>query len=58
MVSLVKELKVKYTNHPDIYFHEEVLGYSQEGRKLELITITEKLNCEKTREDKVDGLFP
>jgi hypothetical protein len=34
MLSMVKELKLKYVDHPEIYFHEEVLGYSQEGRKL------------------------
>lgn len=50
MISMVKELKTKYIDHSEIYFHEEVLAYTQEGRKLEIIHVTERINCSKERE--------
>lgn len=45
MINLVKELKVKYIDHSDVYFHEEVLAKTKEGRKLQMVTITDKRNC-------------
>ena len=43
----------------DIYFHNEILTYSQEKRKIHLLTITSKSNVDfKKTEQTFPGLFP
>lgn len=58
MVGLVKECRKKYIDHPEIYYHDEVLIKTKEKRDVQLITITEKTNCTKDQEEPVEGLFP
>ena len=48
----------KYLNHPSIYFKKELLGYSVEGRKVDLLTISSCSNIEKEREEPILDLFP
>lgn len=42
-------MKLKDLNN--IYFHREILYYSLEGRKIEVVTITSKDGITSTRED-------
>jgi hypothetical protein len=54
------EMQSKMTNSKNTYFHREVLTYSREGRKQEMVTISslDGINEDGDREEYVDGLFP
>ena len=41
-----------------IYFHRELLCYSLEKRRVELLTISSYAGISNSREDKLHGLFP
>ena len=48
----------KYSEHPDIYIHREVLFYSRERRPMEIITFSSRDRMTEEREALIDGLFP
>ena len=45
-------------NHPSIYFKRELLTYSVEKRRLDLLTITSNDNMESIQEETIPNLFP
>ena len=52
------ELEAKFNSSDDIYFYRELLTYSLEKRRVELITITDHTNMMKDEEPFIDHLFP
>ena len=50
--------ELKYENHPAIYFKRELIVYSLEKRRVDLITITSHENKLAEREDPIPDLFP
>jgi hypothetical protein len=54
----LKQLEQKAANINGIYFHREVLAYSQEGRNVELVTITGIDRQIDELEDTLPHLFP
>ena len=54
------EMEEKMKNRKNVYFHREVVTYSREGRKQEMVTVSslDGINEDDEREDYIDGLFP
>lgn len=52
------ELEAKLSLSDDIYFFRELVTYSLEKRRVELITITDHSNMTNSEEPFIDGLFP
>lgn len=54
------QLEKVMTNRKNVYFHREVLTYSLEGRKQEMVTISsmDGINEDDKREEYIEGLFP
>ena len=48
----------KFQNHHYIYFKRELLGYSVEMRRVDLVTISSFENIDSVREDSIPDLFP
>ena len=53
-----RAMEEKFKNHKEIYFNRELLGYSLEGRRMELLTITGYDECTEEREEMIPFLFP
>ena len=60
-IQQMDEVQARIANQPNIYFNREILYYSLEGRKMELITISSQDNITEERETipaDSKGLFP
>ena len=55
---LLDSYEKTYTNHPDIYFCRELLTHSLEGRRIDLLTITDRSGSLNEQEDLIPGLYP
>ena len=53
----ITQIETKLRDHPNIYFHREVLYYSLEGRKMEIFTISSKDGLTNEREEQVITLY-
>ena len=53
-----QKLVKKFSEHPEIYIHQEVLGYSRERRPMEMVTFSSRVGITNEREELVQGLFP
>lgn len=54
------EMQSKMANRKNTYFHREVLTYSREGRKQEMVTVSsyDGVNEDEERDEYIEGLFP
>lgn len=54
------EMQSKMAHRKNTYFHREVLTYSREGRKQEMVTVSslDGVNEDGEREEYISGLFP
>jgi hypothetical protein len=57
-MQLTNYIENKLSESSSIYFHREVLAYSLEGRKVELLTITSHHGKSDEYEDLLPDLFP
>ena len=55
---LIDTYEKTYTNHPSIYFCRELLSQSLEGRRIDLLTITDRSGLLPEQEALIPGLFP
>lgn len=56
--AMIDAYEQKFKEDPDIYFHRELLAYSREQRRIDLLTITSHNKKLQKRENFLQGLFP
>ncbi|CAM6005733.1 unnamed protein product [Sphagnum balticum] len=53
----LEEVQTSVIGQSDVYFNQEVLIYSNEHRKVHLLTVTDRSNCLEGTEEPIEGLF-
>ena len=52
------EERLKDVKYDHIYFHRELLGYSVENRRIDLVTLSSKSSITSEKEDLLENCFP
>ena len=58
MKELINQYEREYKDDSEIYFNRELLAYSKENRRIELLTITSHSKKLEQREQTLPHLFP